>query len=685
MSKSKYLILLVAAFVCACTKPTIQYIPSTPPAEEEEPTPPSEDEPIPPSGGDDPSGEVTAVDLSEFGTANTYIVTESATKYSFNALVKGNGIPRSLTWTYDGTSITKSYSNCSIRPSSAQVLWYASPKSASGFETRPPVVLESVKFDNESGKIFFETPENFVNGNVVIAAYDNSNNILWSWTIWAAQNFDVEATAKNVGRYLVMGRNLGAAAGVECKSLNDERAAAHAVGNYYQWGRKDPFPALSGHDSGVTYPWGLPAFTPISALQQSANGYTNVIFTNSINDNAIFLGTHLGTSFTVDQAVEVSIKYPHKWMSNGTTAGIAPHLWAMGDLKNQDYSKQVEWRYLWGSVDGNSSLKTIYDPCPPGWKIPTNDVWMEVMNHITLSPGKRGVYSEQFDIYFPLAGQKKAGNSAFGGVNAVYLASATATSLWYPTRGDMVYYNGQLLPTSYGEEKVSHYDSYGGQATQVRCVKETINSNAGKFGTGNKAYNAILMGDSITEKWPIRGRAEFFTENNYLCKGISGNTTMDMMARFTRDVLDNKPKVVVITAGTNDLAANDGIHVMSEDILNNVRMMAQVAEDYGAKVIIGAVCPSRDFWWKSGDLYKGDVVANRIVNYNAKLKAWAQSKGYAYADYHTALKNSSNDLADAYCWDRGENGLDRVHPNAAGYTVMEGVLKPLIDAALASF
>jgi lysophospholipase L1-like esterase len=161
---------------------------------------------------------------------------------------------------------------------------------------------------------------------------------------------------------------------------------------------------------------------------------------------------------------------------------------------------------------------------------------------------------------------------------------------------------------------------------------------------------------------------------------------MDMVARFSKDVLAKKPKVVVITAGTNDLAENDGFHVSIDDIMNNIRLMATAAEDYGAKIIIGSVCPSRDFSWKRSDSkyatdYSGDGIANKIIALNAMLKAWAESEGYGYADYHSALKDSQNNLKDEYCYVK--NGeLDRVHPGAAGFAVMEQVLKPLIDAAL---
>lgn len=640
----------------------------------------------------DVNPDKTAINLSQEGTANTYIVTSPSTKYCFKATVKGNGTPREFRWTFDGEDMTMGYANVAILPSNARLLWWNAPKGPDGWVSDCPVKEGTVTFNEADGHIYFETPETFVNGNAVIAAYDSSNQIVWSWTIWAVNGYDADATAAKVGRYTVMDRNLGAFVGVDCKNESDVRLAAHAYGNFYEWGRKDPFPAPADCQT-TAMPQGLPSFTNIAELKKAAHGFDNCIFTGNYADNSIALANELGTSFRVDQAMEVAVRNPHKWMFNGSAKGAAPYMWAVGGHQNQSEKQQTEWRYLWGSVDGINSVKTIYDPCPPGWKIPTDEVWIELFAHPELSAGKRGAYCPDHNIYIPFGGQKKAGDSNITGVtNSIYLASATVTGPWYPTRGDLVYYKEAMVPTS----GTSHYNSYGGQGVQVRCVKEDVPETAAAAGKQD-GYNAVLMGDSITETWPKRGRASFFTENGYHCAGISGHTTMDMVARFSKDVLSLNPKVVVITAGTNDLAENDGFHVSLEDILNNIRLMAKAAEDYGAKVIIGSVCPSRDFWWKRNDAkyatdYSGDGIADKIVAFNSMLKTWAESQGYAYADYHSVLKNSQNNLKDEYCWvfdaDKTYDipikagDLDRVHPGAAGFAEMEKVLKPLIDAAL---
>ena len=213
----------------------------------------------------------TAVNLSETATANAYIVTTPSTKYGFKATVKGNGIPREFEWTFDGQPMKMGYSNVAIAPASVKLLWYNAPKGTSGYVTDCPIKPESLKYDAADGHVYFETPSKFVNGNVVIAAYDAAGEIVWSWNIWAIEGYDPEVTSKKVGRYTVMDRNLGSFKGVETKTESDVLLAAHAYGNFYQWGRKDPFPAPVDCQT-TAMPQGLPTFTTVDALKKSAHG-----------------------------------------------------------------------------------------------------------------------------------------------------------------------------------------------------------------------------------------------------------------------------------------------------------------------------------------------------------------------------------------------------------------------------
>jgi lysophospholipase L1-like esterase len=201
------------------------------------------------------------------------------------------------------------------------------------------------------------------------------------------------------------------------------------------------------------------------------------------------------------------------------------------------------------------------------------------------------------------------------------------------------------------------------------------------------------MGDSITEQWPIRGRKEFFTSNDFKGVGIGGQTSRDMLARMWGDVLSNDPQLVVVAAGTNDLAYNNGVKTSREDILSNVMLMVELSKAWGAEVIVGSSFPSRHYWWNfNGTVAKDfwnitpEQTAQRAIELGKILKAYAEQKGYRYADYFSVLKDDENNLADPYCYpvntSYAADGLDRVHPNAAGYLEMEEVLKPLVDAAL---
>ena len=254
------------------------------------------------------AADATSTDLSINGTANTYIISEAATTYTFNAKVMGNGVPRTFTWSEsDGTEITRSYSDLGIEPEDVKVVWYNTPKTAEGYVNECPIVLESVSYDKATGLVTFITPQKFVTGNVLLAAYDAAGTILWSWNIWAAgEGYSADATARNVGRYVMMDRNLGAAAGPEVMNTADD---AKAVGHYYQWGRKDPFPAMaeygatsttgvvatSGSTSGS---WGLPSHTPIDELR-SANQtleFNDLIFgTDAIAKLSVLLPQRSGT------------------------------------------------------------------------------------------------------------------------------------------------------------------------------------------------------------------------------------------------------------------------------------------------------------------------------------------------------------------------------------------------------
>ena len=618
------------------------------------------------------------IDLSAQGPANTYLVNKPGTTYRFRADVKGNGVARTYAWTVEGQPVSKGYTDADlvIMPSEVKLLWYNTPKGESGWQNICPIDPESVILDPITNYVYFTTPEKFINGNVGIAAYDGSGEILWSWNIWAVEDYDYDLESREVGRYTVMDRNLGAMAGKEAMNSSDPEKAALAFGHFYQWGRKDPFPAASTYENGGELAggmkWGIPTHTPIKELQQNCSQYnwgaSDMLYSANLAANAIGLATKLGDDYKLDDAVAETVKYPYKWVSNGSDNNSWDNYYTWHQKKPADNAEMTEWRYLWGSVDGSTSEKSIYDPCPPGWKVPTGDMYYYLMKEV--EDCVLGLYSTKYDVYIPKNGQRQAafGGSQLGGVGGdVFLATASVTDLHYPYRAN---------PGS----GILCWNTYGAQGTQVRCVKEDVKATIAPQGR-QTGHRAALMGDSITRTWRDRGRKEFFTENNYANFGADGTTSQNMVGRFNSQVLVDDPLCAVIACGTNDIADNDGYFRPIEDIFNNIRFMAERAEEYGAVVIIGSAAPTRDMWWQSEEWknkYNGDFVANRIVELNKLITAYVEQKGFIYADYYSVLADETGDLKEEFWW----AGSDHVHPNYDAFIQMEGVLKPLIDGAL---
>lgn len=185
-----------------------------------------------------------------------------------------------------------------------------------------------------------------------------------------------------------------------------------------------------------------------------------------------------------------------------------------------------------------------------------------------------------------------------------------------------------------------------------------------------KEARVVFMGNSITEVW-VSMRPEFFKENPYIGRGISGQTTPQMLVRFRQDVIDLNPAVVVLLAGTNDIAGNTGPLTL-EEILDNIRSMAELAEANGIKVVLCSVLPAFDYPWRPG-LKPNE----KIPALNALIKIFAESKGFVYLDYFSAMADERNGLPKEYA-------EDEVHPTEAGYKVMEPLVKSAIQTVLNS-
>ena len=181
-------------------------------------------------------------------------------------------------------------------------------------------------------------------------------------------------------------------------------------------------------------------------------------------------------------------------------------------------------------------------------------------------------------------------------------------------------------------------------------------------------HDAIFIGDSITANWvkESKGHPEFFKEHNFLGLGFSGKTSGYLKTVFHAAVTNKHPKQVVILCGTNDIAQNDGVYVSNEEIRDNIAWMASEAEESGIKVVLCSVLPSTHFYWASS-IHPEDI----IIQLNVLIKALAAEKGYVYVDYYSALVDSNKGLPSKY-------SSDGCHPNQDGYTVMEGLVLPVL-------
>lgn len=176
----------------------------------------------------------------------------------------------------------------------------------------------------------------------------------------------------------------------------------------------------------------------------------------------------------------------------------------------------------------------------------------------------------------------------------------------------------------------------------------------------------VFMGDSITQGWKLD---ESFPGKPYVNRGISGQTSPQMLVRYRQDVIDLRPKVVVILAGTNDVAGNTG-PMTPEQTENNLASMADLATANGIRAVLCSVLPAFDFPWNPGQ-----EPGPKIAALNDWIKAYAAAKGYVYVDYYSAMKDARGGLP-------ANLSKDGVHPLPAGYAVMAPLAETGIEAAL---
>ena len=210
------------------------------------------------------------------------------------------------------------------------------------------------------------------------------------------------------------------------------------------------------------------------------------------------------------------------------------------------------------------------------------------------------------------------------------------------------------------------------------CQNKQSNTDASdmaKYAKDNEALQSkvnvnrvVLMGDSITEFWS-RENPSFFEGKPIVNRGISGQTTPQMLLRFRADVIDLQPAAVVILAGINDIAENTG-PISLEEIFANIVTMVEMARKSNIKVILSSVLPAADFPWRR-DLKP----AKKVIKLNAMLRSYADQQHLEFVDYFSAMADEKNGLNKTF-------SSDGVHPNSAGYKVMEPLLEQAIEKTL---
>lgn len=178
--------------------------------------------------------------------------------------------------------------------------------------------------------------------------------------------------------------------------------------------------------------------------------------------------------------------------------------------------------------------------------------------------------------------------------------------------------------------------------------------------TSSSRGNIVFIGDSITEFWKTIN-PNYFTKNSFINRGISGQTTSQMLLRFQQDVVNLDPSTVVILAGINDIAENNGTISISE-ILKNIISMVAIAQQNNIKIILCSVLPANKFSWRP-ELKP----AEKVIELNSLIKNYCLQNNLAYVNFYNKMVDENKGLISKF-------GADGVHPNLLGYQTMESIL-----------
>lgn len=271
-----------------------------------------------------------------------------------------------------------------------------------------------------------------------------------------------------------------------------------------------------------------------------------------------------------------------------------------------------------------------------------------------------------------------AHGGTFREMNGGAFGEAAVKWLNWQLKGDedaSLYFKGSPSPietssTKWISVRKKNIDSVKDQATDWPGFMRYENDNASL----TQAPEVVLMGDSITDYW-VDADPDFFEKNNFVGRGIAGQTVSQMLTRFKQDVINLKPKAVVINGGTNDLCQQMAgmAYYPEETIIDNLASMCELAQAAGIKVILTSITPTAHYM-PIPTLDAG----SRIVGINKKLKAYADShKDIVYVDYFTPLANAENGLDP-------DLSFDGVHPKINGYFTMERLVVEGVKKALKS-
>jgi len=248
------------------------------------------------------------------------------------------------------------------------------------------------------------------------------------------------------------------------------------------------------------------------------------------------------------------------------------------------------------------------------------------------------------------------------------------TDTWIDRFGDWLDQQGLLKPidpkatANIAQRKYDYEHRYDGLLKDWANIKRFEADNAKLPAPAAGENRVVYMGDSITDFW-IYSDSTFFATHPYVDRGISGQTTGQMLVRFREDVINLKPKVVVILAGINDIAENNGPSKL-EDVMGNLASMAELAKAANIKVVLSSVLPANAFPWRPAI-----KPAEKVKALNAMIKAYAEKNHFVYLDYYTPMVNDKGGLSPNLA-------KDGVHPTLEGYKMMEPMAVKAIEAAI---